>query len=163
MTTVAAVVALACLPALAAAGCGSRGAGPRADGSARDAGDPLALFCARYGADVDGGGPAPAFADLQRIFDDNCAACHYPGADLDLYAGHSYAQLVGHAAPAAEACGGTLVVPGDAAASYLYQKLTSDHPCAGSRMPLGDFGYSALPDCVPARVGAWIAAGAPGP
>src|SRR5215831_12749607 len=99
--------------------CGAKGGG--ASDAAADAGDPSAAFCARYGASPDGGGPPPTFADVQLIFDQNCAACHYTGADLDLTEGHAYADLVGHAAPTAESCGGTLVVPGDPASSYLYQ------------------------------------------
>ena len=61
-----------------------------------------------------------------------------------------------------ESCGGTLVVPGDPDASYLYQKLSSDHPCSGIRMPRGEFGSEPLADCVTALVRAWIVAGAPG-
>jgi hypothetical protein len=73
----------------------------------------------------------------------------------------SWGNLVGRTAP--ESCGGTLVVPGDPSASYLYQKLTSAHPCSGTQMPAGEFGPQPLPACVVALVRDWITAGAQGP
>jgi hypothetical protein len=103
---------------------------------------------------------SPPYDLIQRIFIENCVACHSPGADLDLSAGASWGHLVDQPAPAAEACGQTLVVPGAPDASYLYQKLSSDQPCAGYRMPRSDFGSVPLPDCVIALVRSWIAAGA---
>jgi hypothetical protein len=107
--------------------------------------------------------PRP-FALVQRIFDENCVPCHGPGADLDLFADVSWTKLVQQPAPASEACGGVLVVPGDPGASYLYQKLTNPTPCSGVRMPLGEFGPAPpLPDCVTAIVRDWIAEGAPAP
>ena len=51
----------------------------------------------------------------------------------------------------------TLVVPGDPDASFLMDKLTSENPAAGNRMPL--FG-GALSGAEIANVRAWIAEGA---
>jgi len=47
-----------------------------------------------------------------------------------------------------------LVVPGDPAASYLFEKISSDAPAAGARMPL----TGTLPTHDIARIRAWIAA-----
>jgi hypothetical protein len=118
--------------------------------------------------DVCGDGGAtpsmPPFALVQRIFNENCVSCHAPGADLNLAADVSWANLIGQPAPASEACGGTLVVAGDPNTSYLYQKVASPTPCFGVRMPLGEFGPAPpLPDCVLAIIHDWIAEGAPGP
>ena len=153
--------------ALAAGSCGGGGAadgGARPDG--RDSGaadkiDPRTALCERY---QDGDASSPPFEIVQKIFDDNCIACHTQGAALDLSAGVSFAAIVNHAVPAAESCGGTLIVPGNASASYLYQKLTSSHPCAGAQMPLDEIFISQpLPDCVTAILRAWIETGAAGP
>ena len=100
---------------------------------------------------------------MQTIFNQNCVICHSPGNDLDLQAGVSWANLVNQPAPASEACGGTLVVPGSPSASYLYQKLTNPAPCTGSQMPRTDLLPNPLPACVTALVAAWIAEGAAGP
>jgi hypothetical protein len=152
-------VTVALAPVLLLAACGSGGGGAGRDAGAADAVNPLAAYCARYATD---GGPVP-FATVQRIFDDNCSACHVQGADLDLSDGVAWPNLVNHPAPASEACGGILVVPGNPSASYLYQKLTNPMPCAGTQMPRGDFGGTPLPTCVTDVVGAWISEGAPGP
>lgn len=50
-------------------------------------------------------------------------------------AANAYGNLVGR--PAAGRAGETLVVPGDAAASYLVKKLEGASGIAGARMPLG--------------------------
>jgi hypothetical protein len=116
--------------------------------------DPRSALCTAADA-----GP-PTFALVQRIFTDNCVSCHTTGADLDLSSGHAWSDLVGHAAPPSEACGGTLVVAGDPDHSYLIEKLASDAPCSGERMPRTDFGSNPLPDCLVATLRAWVAAGA---
>jgi hypothetical protein len=103
----------------------------------------------------------PPYAVIQQIIDSNCLSCHFAGNDLVLTHDVSWTNLVGRAAP--ESCGGVLVVPGDPGASYLYQKLTSPHPCSGTQMPAGEFGPVPLPDCVVGIVREWIAAGAVGP
>ena len=123
--------------------------------------DPRAAICAT--ASAAGVTAAPPFDVIQQIFNNNCVYCHSPGADVDLSPAVSWGNLVGRPAPATEACGGTLVVPGDPSASYLYQKLSSDQPCSGLRMPRSEFGSDPLPDCVLALVSNWIASGAPGP
>jgi hypothetical protein len=111
---------------------------------------------------------APTFANVQRLFTSTCTTCHTTGVDLVLLPGQSYANLVGRMAPnytdpvTDESCGGLLVAPGNPSASYLYQKVSSDAPCAGVRMPRTDIGTSVtLPACEQALVHDWIAAGAP--
>ncbi len=99
---------------------------------------------------------------IQTIFNQNCVICHSVGNDLNLQAGISWSALVNQPAPSAEACGGTLVVPGNPNASYLYQKLTSPSPCSGSQMPRTDLLPDPLPPCVTALVAAWITEGAIG-
>ncbi len=102
------------------------------------------------------------YAIVQQIFDQQCVTCHDPGADLILQDGVSWNNLVNHAAPAAESCGGILVVPGDSSASYLFQKLSSSSPCSGLQMPRGELGSEPLPGCVIALIATWIEEGAPG-
>jgi hypothetical protein len=157
------VVLLACA---CSSGKGGGGGVPPRDAAAEassegDVGDPNAALCALY-ATVPAGAPTP-FALVQKIFDDNCETCHTAGTVLDLTAGHAWPDLVNQPPVPDEACGGTLVVPGNVAASYLYQKLTVDNPCAGFRMPRTEFGPGALPACVTDHVAAWIAEGAPPP
>jgi mono/diheme cytochrome c family protein len=100
---------------------------------------------------------------IQTIFSQNCVTCHSPGSDLNLQAGAAWSDLVNQPAPVSEACGGTLVVPGDAAASYLYQKVTNPAPCTGSQMPRTDLFPDPLPPCVIALIATWINEGAVGP
>ena len=156
------VTAMVC----AGGGCGSGGS----ETKARDAGpgdarldvpqvtDPRAAICAGR----DAGTSTVGYDVIQTIFDQNCIVCHTTGNDLNLQSGLSWANLVNQPAPSAEACGGTLVVPGSPAASYLYQKLTDPAPCAGSQMPRTDLFPAPLPDCVTALVSAWITQGAIG-
>jgi hypothetical protein len=104
----------------------------------------------------------------QRVFSAhgcNVGTCHGPfsAANLDLRPGASYTELVDVAAdnPVANAAGKKIVAPGDAAASFLSQKLhgTIDEAGGeGSRMPLIG---GLLPDEELALVDAWINAGAP--
>jgi hypothetical protein len=117
---------------MAVAGCGASGAG--APGTGDDAG--------RDGsASEESATTSATFAEVQSIFDAHCTNCHNPGAlglpryaMLPLTADASYDALVGHAAD--EACGGTRVVAGDSAASYLVRKLSdTPPPCEGVRMP----------------------------
>jgi hypothetical protein len=121
--------------------------------------DPGAALCARYQA-TDAAAPS-SFDVVQQIFEDNCTACHSGGAPMDLSRGVAFSNIVNHAVPPIESCGGVLVVPGDPASSYLYQKLTNSHPCAGAQMPLDEFFTSApLPACVTEIIRAWIEGGA---
>lgn len=160
----AAWLALAGLAGLLAA-CGGGARGPVADGGrdtvvSVDRVDPRLAMCSRYQAQIDGA-PSPPFDVVQQIFDENCTGCHGTGAVLDLSRGLSYAHIVDHAVPPVESCGGTLVVPGDPASSYVYQKLTLSHPCAGAQMPLDElFTSQPLPDCMTSIVRDWIQAGA---
>ncbi len=120
--------------------------------------DPRAAICAQ----VDASGEV-SYSVVQQIFDRQCVTCHSPGADLILQDNVSWGNLVNHPAPPAESCGGTLVVPGNPAASYLFQKLSSSSPCSGLQMPRGELGSEPLPACVVNLISTWILDGAPGP
>jgi len=161
------VAPLAIAAAAVLADCGGAQATPdahpdvRSDLQSVEQVDPRAAICAT--ADAAGVASSPPFEVVQQIFDGNCVVCHSPGADVDLSPGVSWGNLVNRPPPATEACGGTLVIPGDAAMSYLYQKISLDQPCSGFRMPRTEFASDPLPDCVIALVANWIASGAPGP
>lgn len=148
-------------------GCGGAQAGPDAHPDARvdqqsvEQVDPRAAICAT--AASAGVTTSPPFDLIQQVFSDNCVICHSPGADVDLSPGVSWGNLVNRPPPSTEACGGTLVIPGNAAMSYLYQKISLDQPCSGFRMPRTEFASDPLPDCVIALVANWIGSGAPGP
>jgi hypothetical protein len=158
-----AVITCAVLASCSGATSGSPDAHPdlHADVPPGETQDPRAAICAT--ASAAGVTASPPFDVVQQIFDDNCTSCHSPGADVDLSPGVAWGNLVGRPAPSTESCGGTLVVPGDPSASYLYQKLSSNQPCSGVRMPRTEFASDPLPDCVIALVANWIATGAPGP
>jgi len=88
----------------------------------------------------------------------NCTfeACHgggNPQRGLSLVS-PTYANLVNK--PATEVPGRMRVVPGDAEASYLYEKLTRPRPAMGTQMPPGQ----PLDVDKVELVRAWIAAGA---
>jgi hypothetical protein len=133
------VLALSAL--LVANGCKSDSGNPGDGGPTRadaDAGGEVAGHD-DGSAGVDGHGSAD-FQTVLAIFAQRCTICHdaktnglphYPM--LSLVAADAYAALVG--VPADETCGGTRVVPGNADASYLMQKLTQDPPCFGLHMP----------------------------
>jgi hypothetical protein len=114
-------------------------------------------------------GTGDTFETIQeRIFSFrgcNVGTCHGPfaSANLDLRPGASYAELVGVDAdnPVANAAGKKLVVPGDAAASFLSQKLRGTMDGAGGegqQMPLIG---GPLPEVERDLIDAWIEAGAP--
>ena len=112
-------------------------------------------------ATADTGAPAtPTFTAVKtELLTPGCtfSTCHggrRGAAGLDL-ATDPYTALVG--VEAQDAPGRILVVPGDPAASYLMEKLTSDTPAAGERMPSG----SPLDAERTELVRSWIAAGAP--
>jgi hypothetical protein len=141
---------------VALCGCVGSRAADRADAAFQD---PRATLCSGGdGAAAD----TPSFALIQSVFSQNCVTCHSSAADLDLSSGHAWQDLVGRPAPAAESCGGILVVPGAPDMSYLYQKLTQARPCSGLEMPRNEFQSDPLPDCLVAMVKDWIASGAPG-
>ena len=82
----------------------------------------------------------PHLADeIQPIFDHGCALanCHVgDGAGgLDLEAGRSFAELVGVTSSEVP---DLLVKPGVPEQSYLFEKITSDAPRVGDRMPIGN-------------------------
>ena len=124
----------------------------------------------RANPDAGSGDGGQAFAAVQAIFAaENCARCHDPAYPVVpetptfvalALTPDPYGALVGQ--PAHEACGGTLVVPGDPAASYLYHKLTDNPPCEGLRMPHPGMLASRPPlsDADLATVAAWIRGGA---
>ena len=143
------------------AACSAAPHSTNTDAQAGERQDPRAAICAT--AEAAGLTAAPPFDLIQTIFDQECTSCHSPGADLNLSRGVAWGNLVGRPAPVMEACGGTLVVPGDPDSSYLYQKLSVTQPCSGERMPRTEFAPAPLPDCVTALVRSWIASGAPGP
>jgi hypothetical protein len=86
-------------------------------------------------------------------------ACHgstRPAGELSLAAGESYGALVNvpsRGCPDARA----RVVPGDADASYLAQKLTGVDICSGNRMPVGGRGLTAAEL---STIAGWICGGA---
>ncbi len=96
-----------------------------------------------------------------EVFKKSClfAGCHSgtaaaEGLNLD---SPTFAKLVNVKAKAVGATDLTLVVPGKPDDSYLYQKLSSERPKAGARMPnTGD----ALDAARLSLVRDWIAAGA---
>ena len=132
----------------------------------------LAILGAGCGGSSPSGPASPEFQAVQAIFDAHCVGCHntdsggltpaalrgYPA--LPLTAGKSHQALVNQ--PAHEVCGGTLVVPGDSANSYLQHKLVDPTPCEGGRMPIGEaIILQPLDSDQMATIDAWIAAGAP--
>lgn len=103
--------------------------------------------------------PPPTLTELRaELFQPGCSfsTCHggrSGAAGLNLVT-NTWEALVN--AEANDAPGRVLVVPGDVDASYLYEKLASDSPEAGERMPPG----SALDERRLDMVRRWIEAGA---
>ena len=114
--------------------------------------------------DGDGGGDgtvqAVSFADqIQPIFDANCTVCHVSGGIAEftgqlLTAEESFGSIVNQPSFQSEFI---RVVPGDAEASLLFLKVSSDSPPVGARMPLGG---APLSDADIALIGDWIDEGA---
>ncbi|MFQ5640653.1 MAG: hypothetical protein ACE5IR_21955 [bacterium] len=119
--------------------------------------------------DPEGGG----FIDqIQSVFDTNCTRCHSPGGigfiqtggndnnGLDLTRGNAYGKLVNQ--PTFEEPGTApqlRVAPGDPDGSYIIQKISSDSPKFGRRMPLDGPPYLSQADIQLIRD--WITEGAP--
>jgi hypothetical protein len=108
---------------------------------------------------------APTMMNVQRLFDEHCIGCHCCDAYLNLSQGKSWSGLVGRPTSSDdqmtdETCGGTLVVPGDAGVSYLYQKVSTT-PCAGQQMPRAEDIFIPLPACKQDLLKRWIESGAP--
>jgi hypothetical protein len=123
---------------------------------------PLLIVLA-FGCSASEPEPAGSFqlSALEReVFATSCAlseSCHRGGVskeNLNLEA-PVHDKIVGkssHRLPTR-----ILVVPGAAAESYLFEKVTSNEPSAGERMPVGQ----PLPPALIERIRAWIDAGAP--
>ena len=98
--------------------------------------------------------------EIQPIFDVNCTVCHISGgiadAILHLNAEESFDALVGQAS--VQDASLTRVVAGDSSTSLLFQKVGSDFPPVGARMPLGG---APLSDADIALIRDWIDQGAP--
>jgi hypothetical protein len=78
--------------------------------------------------------------DVQPIFTANCAfaGCHLGDQaqqGQDLSEGQAYKNIVN--VKSAEVDTLFRVKPSDSANSYLFQKISQDHPAVGERMPLG--------------------------
>ena len=104
--------------------------------------------------------PVSFAAVVQPIFSARCAVsgCHVapaPAAGLDLSAGVAYANIVN--VDSSQVPTSKRVFPGDAAVSYLYQKITNDPGIVGSPMPLGAF---PMPAGEIDAIERWIAEGA---
>jgi hypothetical protein len=107
------------------------------------------------------GAPVPLSADFDAIqanvFTPICSVCHVGATapqGLMLDAAHSYSLLVG--IPSTEVPSVLRVKPGDAANSYLVQKLEG-HAAVGGQMPLGQ---TPLPATTIAFIVQWITDGA---
>lgn len=116
--------------------------------------------------------PATGFAaQIQPIFDASCVRCHAPGVygfgqtggesqnGLDLTNGASYRALVNQETFQLPGVPPSFRVrPGSPEESYIIEKLVSDTPKSGQRMPLfGPF----LSDAEIQLIRDWIARGAP--
>ncbi len=149
------------------------GAGPR-DASATqvDAGErrDAGLTPAADAGDDDAGGPqtdastsaGPTFSQVYPLLASNCSPCHTTenqgGLDMSSRL-LAYQNLVAQNAggPMCRGAGRVRVVPENAPASLLVQKLEGTQDC-GSRMPRG---RAPLPASSIALIKAWIEAGAP--
>src|SRR5262245_8665916 len=106
--------------------------------------------------------PVSFSADIQPILNARCVICHSPGGEADdegipqdLRAASAFDDLVNQ--PSVQQSNLVLVVPGDAAASLLYLKVSQDNPPVGDPMPSGVMRLS------PAQIElirAWIEEGA---
>ena len=121
---------------------------------------------AKPDAKADGVVAAPTFGAVYTgvIKKYGCAAtlCHGPKGQPYLFADQavSYQHLVGIGAGATYACSGaTLVVPGDAKTSLLWQKVAPGTTACGDKMPVVVGGDGIEPEDA-ALVEAWIQAGA---
>jgi hypothetical protein len=110
--------------------------------------------------DIPFGEPVSYSQHLEPLMIKRCLGCHTaeePKAELVLERGRGYTQLVGRASH--QMPSSLLVVPGDADASYLWQKL--DHTAAqGKGMPRTLTGSKRLPASELELIRRWIADGA---
>ncbi len=111
-------------------------------------------------------------AQIQPIFDANCIRCHAPGGSgflgtggdqnngLDLTRGNSHGKLVNQRTfEAPDVPPRWRVLPGEPDSSYIIQKIISDSPKFGNRMPLD--GPPFLSQSEIQLIRDWIEAGAP--
>lgn len=111
-------------------------------------------------AACDGGSPPPTFTQVDDdVFSKGCAfsSCHGGGSGGLHLNGTAADHDALVDAPSTGKSGATLVVPGDADASYLVQKLEGAADIVGDPMPAG---ADALDPALIAEVRAWIDAGA---
>jgi hypothetical protein len=96
--------------------------------------------------------------EIQPIFNAGCAIanCHVSdgAGGLNLEAVRAFAELVGVPSTQVD---DLLVVPGDPARSYLFEKVDADQPRVGDRMPIGN----ALDALDIEAIRQWIVGGAP--
>lgn len=86
------------------------------------------------------GGPVSYTSQIQPIFDNRCSDCHRPGGvgpglgiAMLLTPDDAPASLINKKSSVNDAL--TLVIPGDAANSLLYQMVSQSMPPVGIRMP----------------------------
>ena len=130
-----------------------------------------AVACDERLSDVVGPTPdlQPTFSSIQsQIFENgdrsgrpDCTSCHNTAlaqfnGGLDLSHDRAYAALVN--VRSSDKAGAVRVVPGDAANSYLVQKLRGSAGIVGQRMPLSGPFLTAGQIAI---IEQWIAAGAP--
>ncbi len=143
------------------ASCSSEVSDSDADGVG-DSGDNCPAVANPNQEDADGDGMgdacevaiAPAFSEVQIIFNNNCVACHGFSGGLSLSAPGSFDNLVNVASGQIPSL--DRVEPGDPDNSYLVWKVEGRSGIVGSRMPLG----GVLTDADIETIRAWIAAGA---
>jgi hypothetical protein len=142
-------------------GCSSSGSVPATS-------DPASSSPATSGTPAtSNAGGAPTFTNVYRdILGPICTACHTPGGEapfLDMSTQTAaYTNLVGVKADGTSCAGSglTRVVPGDAAESLLYEKVSEATPPCGSQMPLGCSGQSCLSSTHQTEIEDWINGGA---
>jgi hypothetical protein len=105
--------------------------------------------------------PVSFSQEVEPILAANCTSgmCHVNGSGalgLELGAGRAYDTLVGVPSPQCQN-ERRRVVPGDAGASYLLDKLAGARLCSGKQMP----GPGGLPEEQARRIVDWVCAGAP--
>jgi hypothetical protein len=99
---------------------------------------------------------APAYSEIQAIFDSRCVGCHGSSGGLTLTSSVSYNNLVN--VPSNQMPSLDRVEPGDPDNSYLVWKIEGRTGITGSRMPLG--GPFLSQETID-LIRSWISAGAP--